>query len=95
MAAYIIAEVEVTNPQEYETYRTQVPAVIQEYGGRYLVRGGRTEHAEGMRPPNRIVVMEFADMTALRRFYDSEDYSPLKAIREGAARSEVVFVEGV
>ncbi len=95
MAAYLIADVDVTDPTAYEDYRARVPAVIEQYGGRYLVRGGAAEHAEGTRPPHRLVILEFADMSALKRFYESPEYAPLRTIRERAARSEVNFVEGV
>ncbi len=95
MAAYLIADVNVADLAAYEDYRSRVPAVIEQYGGRYLVRGGAATAAEGDRAPNRMVVLEFTDMAALRRFYDSPEYAPLKAIRQRAARSELTFVEGV
>ena len=95
MAAYLIADVSVEDLAAYEDYRSRVPAVIEQYGGRYLVRGGDATAAEGDRAPNRMVVLEFTDMVALRRFYDSPEYAPLKAIRQRVARSDLIFVEGV
>ena len=95
MAAYLIADVSVEDLAAYEDYLSRVPAVIEQYGGRYLVRGGAATVAEGDRAPNRMVVLEFTDMVALRRFYDSPEYAPLKAIRQRVARSELIFVEGV
>jgi uncharacterized protein (DUF1330 family) len=95
MAAYIYANVEVTDPVAYEEYRRQVPAIIAAYGGRYLVRGGATVPLEGDPPANRLVILEFPDMGRLRAFYDSAEYRPLLAIRQRAARSTLTAIEGV
>ena len=70
MAGYIIAEVEVNDPETYATYRAKTPGVVERYGGRFIVRGGAAETLEGDRPPARIVVIEFPDVAAARRFYD-------------------------
>ena len=94
MAAYLLGNVEVTDPVAYEEYRKQVPAVIAAYGGRYLVRGGATEVVEGDTTPNRVVVLEFPDMAKLKAFYHSPEYRPLLAMRTRAARSNIVLVEG-
>ncbi len=94
MAAYIIAEVEVTDPETYDTYRAQTPGVIGRYGGRFIVRGGTAELLEGEQAPARIVVIEFADLAAAKRFYGSADYQAIIGIRQRAARSRVVLVEG-
>jgi uncharacterized protein (DUF1330 family) len=95
MAAYLYANVEVTDPVAYEEYRRQVPAIIAAYGGRYLVRGGATVPLEGDPPANRLVILEFPDMARLRAFYDSAEYRPLLAIRQRAARSTLTAIEGV
>jgi uncharacterized protein (DUF1330 family) len=94
MAAYIIAEVEVTDPETYATYRAQTPAVIERYGGRFIVRGGAAELLEGHQPPGRTVVIEFPDVAAARRFYDSPDYQAILGIRQRAATSRLLLVEG-
>jgi uncharacterized protein (DUF1330 family) len=94
MAGYIIAEVEVTDPETYATYRAQTPGVIERYGGRFIVRGGEAELLEGGREPARIVVIEFPDTAAAKRFYDSPDYQAIIGIRQRAARSRLVLVEG-
>ena len=94
MAAYLIADVEVTNPEGYEEYRAQVPAIIAAYGGRYLVRGGACEVLEGGAPPHRRVVLEFGTMAGLKAFWDSPEYRPLRALRERNADSHIVAVEG-
>ncbi len=95
MAAYLIANVRVTDPDAYEEYRTRVPAVIAAYGGRYLVRGGAVQHLEGDADPQRVVVLEFPDMAQLRAFYESPEYRPLIAIRQQTSRSSLFAVEGL
>lgn len=95
MAAYLYADVEVTDPAAYETYRQQVPALIAAHGGRYLVRGGATEVLEGDRVPRRQVILEFPDMAQLKAFYTSPAYKTLIAIRQGASHGSLLAVEGV
>jgi uncharacterized protein (DUF1330 family) len=94
MSAYIIAEVEVTDPATYATYRAQTPGVVERYGGRFIVRGGAAESLEGDGPPGRLVVLEFPDLAAARRFYESPEYQAIIGIRHQAATSRVVLVEG-
>lgn len=95
MAAYLIADVEVTDARAYQDYRERVPAVIAAYGGRYLVRGGTVERLEGNTSLHRVVVLEFADMPTLKAFYVSPEYQELIAIRQRAARANLFAVEGV
>jgi uncharacterized protein (DUF1330 family) len=95
MAAYIIAEVDVTDPETYASYRAQTQATIEPYGGRFIVRGGPAELLEGDDPPARLVVIEFPDIAAARRFYDSPEYQKIIGIRQRAARSRLILVEGV
>jgi uncharacterized protein (DUF1330 family) len=94
MAAYVIAEVEVTDAAVYENYRKMVPATIAKYGGRFLVRGGAVETKEGGWQPKRLVVLEFASMDQARKWYHSPEYAPALALRQRAARSKVLLVEG-
>jgi uncharacterized protein (DUF1330 family) len=95
MAAYMVADIEVIDPAAFEEYRARVSAVIAAYGGRYLVRGGATFVVEGTWTPRRSVVVEFPTMAALRAFIDAPEYQPLRAIRERAARTNLVAFEGV
>ena len=94
MSAYLIADIEVTNPDAYEEYRAKAPAVIAAYGGRYLVRGGACEVLEGGGRSGRRVVLEFPSMEKLKAFWDSPEYRPLRALRERNATSRIVGVEG-
>jgi uncharacterized protein (DUF1330 family) len=93
MTAYVIAEVDIRNPELYRDYVKLTPASITRHGGRFLVRGGATEALEGA-PPKRIVVLEFATRAAAERWYNSPDYSEARAIREKAAVSRLFVVEG-
>lgn len=95
MSAYVIADVEVLDSAEYETYRQQVPATIAAFGGRYLVRGGALTVLEGIWSPKRCVVLEFPSMAQLKAWYDSPAYVPLRAIRDRSTKSNLVMVEGL
>jgi len=95
VAAYVIANIQVTDPKAYEEYRSRVPPIIAAHGGRYLVRGGRVEPLEGDAPPERVVVLEFPDMAQLMAFYRSAEYRPLIAIRQRSSRSRLIAVEGI
>ena len=95
MPAYLIAEVEVTDPAAYEGYKKLTPAAIAAYGGKFIVRGGAVDSKEGGWAPSRLVVVEFASMDEARRFYDSPEYAPALAIRKAASKSRLVLAEGV
>ena len=95
MAAYIIASIEVTDPEQFEVYRGQVPPTIERHGGKYLVRGGAVEVVEGDRPARRTVVLEFASLEQARGWYYSDDYAGPKELRMASTISEVLIVEGV
>lgn len=95
MAAYLLAEIDIIDPDGFEAYRRDVPALIARYGGRYLARGGEAEVLEGDRAVRRTVLLEFPDMPALRAFYASPEYRPLLDLRRRSARSEVLIFDGV
>ncbi len=95
MAAYLYANVEVTDLAAYETYRAEVPALIAAHGGRYLVRGGAVTVLEGPGVPQRQVILEFPDMAHLQAFYRSPEYQRLLAIRQGASSGTLFAIEGV
>jgi uncharacterized protein (DUF1330 family) len=94
MAAYLLVDLEVTDPAGFEEYRQQVPQTIAKYGGRYLVRGGKTEVLEGNWQPKRVVVLEFPSVEQARRWYDCEEYRGPKALRMKTARTNVILAEG-
>lgn len=95
MAAYLIVDIEVTDPAAYEEYRSLVPPLVAKYGGKYLVRGGNFEKVEGDWTPTRLVVLEFENLARAKQFYYSEEYEPVKQIRLKSTNSNMVMVEGV
>ena len=95
MPAYLIAEIEVTDPETYEEYRRQVAATVERHGGRFLVRGGAIHGLEGEWKPKRLVVIEFPDADRLREWYSSAEYDRLKRIRQRSSTGKVLAVEGV
>jgi uncharacterized protein (DUF1330 family) len=94
MAAYIIADVQITDPEQYAKYRELSSAAFKIHGVEPLARGGKTERLEG-REPGRIVVLKFASMDAARSFYDSDEYKKARNAREHAAVMNMLIVEGV
>jgi len=94
MAAYVIAEVNVTDPKLYDDYKKLVPATVEKYGGRFAVRGGAVDSKEGGWAPARLVVLEFPSMEKARAWYDSPEYAPALALRLKAAKARLILVEG-
>lgn len=94
MPAYIIAQVNVKDPQKYQEYAKLAGPANAKYGGRFLVRGGAKHTLEGDIPFQRIVVTEFPNVEAARRFYDSVEYQAARKHRLGAADFNMVIVEG-
>ena len=95
MAAYLVADLDIHDRKGFEEYRTGVAATIAKYGGRYLVRGGAHSKLEGTWEPTRLVILEFPSMEQAKRWYDSDDYRGLKALRLKTAKTDVILVEGV
>jgi uncharacterized protein (DUF1330 family) len=95
MPAYVIVETDVSDPERYERYKTAATTAVTAHGGRYLVRGGEQDVLEGDWRPSRLVVLEFEDLAAARRWYDSEQYRQARELRAGAARLSLVAVQGV
>ena len=95
MPAYVIADVEITDPQLFQQYGRGVPASIAAYGGKYLVRGGAVEAKEGGSTPKRLVILEFASMDQAQKWYRSPEYKPLLDMRLKCASTKLLFVEGV
>ena len=95
MAGYIIAQLEVTDPEAFEKYRERVPEIIARHGGRYLVRGGKLEVLEGEWPNPRLVVVAYDSFEAAKAFYHSEAYQEILPLRTAASVGNVIVVEGV
>ena len=94
MAAYVIAEIEVTDPALYDDYRKQVAATVEKHGGRFAARGGKVEPLEGGWAPKRLVLLEFPTMQQALGWYRSPEYAPLIKLRQRAARGKLIVVEG-
>lgn len=94
MSGYIIAEVQVTDPERYDEYRRQVEGTIAAYGGRYTVRGGRAEALEGDAPRGRLVVIEFDSYERARAWYDSQEYAGPKQLRQDTSVGRLILVDG-
>ena len=95
MAAYVIAQIEIADADTFQEYRSQVPATLEPYGGRFLVRGGKVEALEGTWQPTRVVVLEFPDVGSAKAWWSSQAYESPKALRQRAAHTELIVVEGV
>lgn len=95
MAAYVLVEIDIKDPVRYEDYKRLAGPTVGAHGGRYVVRGGKTEVLEGARQPARVVVLEFPTADHARAWWRSEDYAPAKAIRNACATTEMILVEGV
>src|SRR3954470_24594151 len=95
MSAYVISEVEARDQAAMEAYRTLAAATIAQYGGRYLVRGGAAELAEGNLPPKSIIIVEFPSMARLKEWYASAEYAEALKLRQTALERRLMFVESV
>jgi len=95
MAAYVIADIEVTDPEAYEGYKRAVATTIAAYGGRYLARGGHTDVVEGTWQPRRLVVIQFPSLTRAREWYASVSYAPLLSLRLRSAATNLVIIDGI
>jgi uncharacterized protein (DUF1330 family) len=94
MAAYVIADVRITDPAGYEPYRPLAAASIARFGGRFLARGGQAVLLEGAPAPQRIVVIEFPDAAAAQRWYDSAEYQAALKIRQANSEGRLILLEG-
>ena len=95
MAAYVLVNVEITDSAGFAEYRKLVPATIAAFGGRFLTRGGATEVLEGEWIPNRLVILEFPDVAAIKAWYHSTEYQHLLELRKRTATSDFVIIDGV
>ena len=94
-SAYIIANVTVTNPAQYEEYKKWSSAAMQAHGAEVCVRGGKVEVLEGDWTPERLVILKFPDVDAAKAFDASPEYGKARAARQGAAIMRMIVVEGV
>ena len=95
MSAYIIVDVKISNPDEYEEYKKLTPASVEAYQGSFIVRGGSTETLEGDWVPGRVVVLEFPNAERAKQWWNSSEYADAKLIRQGASTTRMILVDGV
>lgn len=95
MSAYVIVEIDVHDPAGYEDYKKLASATIAARGGKYLVRGGKTEVLEGDWQPKRIVVLEFPSTDAAKEWLNCEEYREPRKMRHATAKTNMILVEGL
>jgi len=93
--AYVIVETDVHDPEQYERYKEASPGAVAAGGGRFVARGGELAVLEGEWRPSRVVILEFPDLEAAKRWYESGRYQEAKKLRDGAANLNMVAVEGL
>ena len=95
MPAYIIVEIEITDPVGYEEYKKQAAATVEQYGGKYVARGGACETLEGDWKPKRIVVLEFDNMERAKAWLNSPEYIEPRKQRHRTAKTRMILAEGL
>ena len=95
MPAYLIAEIEITNPEGYAEYTRAVPATVAKYGGKFLVRGGKAHPLEGDWPERRRVIIEFPSIEKGKEWWNSPEYEKPMAMRRANSKGRLIFLEGV
>jgi uncharacterized protein (DUF1330 family) len=94
VTAYIVVEVDVKDPERYADYQAMVPASLELYGGKFLIRGGAVEKLEGDWEPSRFVVIEFDSVEQAKRWWDSDEYRQARNLRQETSESKMIVVEG-
>jgi uncharacterized protein (DUF1330 family) len=95
MPAYVIAMINVADPEKYKAYTSRTPAVIAQYGGKVLARGGELVTLEGQAPAARIVILEFPSLDQAKVWYHSREYQDIRPLRLVAATGSLIAVAGV
>ena len=95
VSAYIIVEIEITDPVGYEEYKKLAGATVEKYGWKYIVRGGKTEVLEGNWKPKRIVVLEFPTIDRAKEWLNSPEYREPRKLRHATSKTNMILVEGV
>ena len=94
MPAYIIANVNITDPETYQEYMKLVPPTLDKFGGKPVVRGGHAENLEGEWQPSRVSILEFESFDRAMQWWNSEDYAKAKAMRQRSSNTQMIVVEG-
>jgi uncharacterized protein (DUF1330 family) len=95
MSAYVIVDVETSDPEKYEEYKRMAQESVARFGGRYVVRGGKFAVVEGDWRPTRLVILQFESFDRALEWWGSDDYSPAKELRQRLSRTDIVIVDGL
>ena len=95
MSAYFIIQINITNPESYKDYIPQVTPIVKKFGGEYIVRGGKSENVEGSWPFERTVVLKFPSYDMVKKWHESEEYRPIRKIREDNSEGNAIIIDGV
>jgi len=95
MAAYVIAQVDINDPERYPEYSKMVPATVAQFGGTFIARAGKSEVLEGDKPlPQRLVIIEFESYERAKEWWDSEEYRAAKELRQATSNGTLFLIEG-
>ena len=95
MPAYLIVRAKITDMQQYQEYMKLTPAIVEKYGGQFIIRGGDKVVLEGPPSSERIVMLKFDSVDAVRRMYNSDEYQAAIKVRAGAADASFIVMEGL
>lgn len=95
MAAYVFVEIDIYDQELYEEYKKMTPNTIKDFDGKFLVRGGHAEHLEGDWNPERVVILEFPSAERAREWWESETYTSARLVRQRAAETKMIILEGM
>ena len=95
MSAYFIIQINVTHPENYKDYIIKVTPIVKKFGGEYIIRGGKSEKVEGNWPYERTVVLKFPSYDMVKKWHDSEEYKPIRKIREDNSECNAIIIDGV
>jgi len=95
MSGYLIAQINVINNKPYEEYKKQTAPILKKYGGEFLVRGGKSENVLGNWGFERTVVIKFPTYENAKAWYNSDEYKPVKKIREDNSKGNIIIIEGI
>ena len=95
MSAYIIVQINITNKEPYKEYLEKVTSIALKYGGEYIVRGGNFKLMLGNWDYERTVIIKFPSYDIALEWYNSEEYSPVKKIREDNSEGNLIIIDGL
>jgi len=95
MSGYFIIQINVKNKENYKEYISKVTPIVEKFGGEYIIRGGKSINAEGKWPYERTVVLKFPTYEMVKKWHESDEYKPIKKIREDNSECNAIIIEGL